>query len=208
MGVCDELHGLLNAREIHTFPFEEAEIPRNGVYVLFERGEQAHGERRIVRVGTHTGANQLRSRLRQHFLLPNKDRSIFRKNVGRAILNRRGDPYLEQWNWDLTPRKNRERYAHLVDMVYQQEVEREVSAHIQQNLSFTVFAVETKVERLWLEERLIGTVSLCEGCGPTESWLGRHSPVAKIRESGLWQVQGLWKEGADEHEFLGIKELL
>jgi len=33
------------------------------------------------------------SRLLQHFVMENKDRSIFRKNIGRALLARAGDPY-------------------------------------------------------------------------------------------------------------------
>jgi len=28
----------------------------------------------------------------------NKDRSIFRKNIGRALLNKDNDPFIEQWN--------------------------------------------------------------------------------------------------------------
>ena len=35
----------------------------------------------------------------------NKDRSIFRKNIGRAILNKNQDPFLGQWELDLTTRK-------------------------------------------------------------------------------------------------------
>ena len=51
-----------------TFPFDKQEIPENGIYILFEKGEFAHSTNRIVRIGTHTGDNQLRSRLFQHFL--------------------------------------------------------------------------------------------------------------------------------------------
>lgn len=201
MDICGDLHRLFNARTIHTFPYDKSVIPRSGIYVLFERGQQAHGVRRIVRIGTHTGDNQLRSRLRQHFLLENKDRSIFRKNIGRALLNKRDDPFLEHWNFDLTPRKNREKYGHLVDFDYQQQIEKEVSAYIQQNLSFAVFEVPEKDDRLHLESRLISTISLCEGCGASPGWLGSYSPKRKIRKSGLWQVQELWKAPFSEREF-------
>ena len=44
---------------------------------------------RIVRIGTHTGENQLRSRLMQHFVKENKNRSIFRKNIGRCFFEHR-----------------------------------------------------------------------------------------------------------------------
>src|ERR1700722_18438948 len=104
MSVCELLHRWANSLPILRFPFDEGLIPPNGIYILFEEGETAHGGQRIVRVGTHTGPNQLRSRLRQHFLIENKDRSIFRKNVGRAILNRDHDPFLLFWEFDLTTR--------------------------------------------------------------------------------------------------------
>ena len=45
------------------FPFDLDELPKNGVYTLFEQGEMAHGGDRVVRVGTHAGANHLPSRL-------------------------------------------------------------------------------------------------------------------------------------------------
>ena len=40
-----------------------SDVPLNGVYVMFERGERAHGTDRIVRVGTHSGGGNLRQRL-------------------------------------------------------------------------------------------------------------------------------------------------
>jgi len=100
--ICNKLHQLFNGRKMFSFPFDPKEITLNGIYILFETGEQAHGTNRIVRIGTHTGKNQLRSRLDQHFIHENKDRSIFRKNIGRALLNKDLDPFLDQWELDLT----------------------------------------------------------------------------------------------------------
>lgn len=85
---CHTLHQWFNGMKKFSFPFDKQEIPQNGIYILFEKGEFAHSANRIVRIGTHTGENQLRSRLIQHFLKENKDRSIFRKNIGRALLNK------------------------------------------------------------------------------------------------------------------------
>src|SRR4051812_919707 len=100
--ICSELHELVRRGTLHRFPYERGVIPRNGIYVLFERGEDSHGGGRIVRVGTHTGDNQLRSRLTQHFVKENKNRSIFRKNIGRCILNRSSDQFLAEWEIDRT----------------------------------------------------------------------------------------------------------
>lgn len=192
--ICQQLHEYLWTMKRYSFPFDKTELPKNGIYALFEKGERAHGGDRIVRVGTHTGNNQLPSRLQQHFLNENKDRSIFRKNIGRALLNKENDPFLKQWEWDLTSRKNKDRYSPLVDFDKQAQVERQVSMIIQNQFSFVVFAVEEKERRLEIETRIISTLSWCSNCKPSATWLGLHSPKIKIRESGLWLVNGLYKE--------------
>ena len=81
-----ELHKLLNNLTRYSYPFEEnlISIPSNGIYIKFEKGEKIEGLDRIVRIGTHTGNNQLHSRLFQHFENENQRRSIFRKNIGRC----------------------------------------------------------------------------------------------------------------------------
>lgn len=186
---CQSLHDLVQRRRRHSFPLDGDLIPDNGIYLLFEKGERGHGGDRIVRVGTHTGQNQLRSRIGEHFLNPNKDRSIFRKNIGRALLNRAQDDFLQYWNLDLTSRKNRERYSSLVDSDKQAEVERQVTELIQERFSFTVLKVLDKGERLSLERSLIATVARCRECRPSEDWLGNYSPKSKIRDAGLWQEQ-------------------
>jgi len=205
--VCEAVHQLFSEVKRDTFPFDETQIPHNGIYILFEKGERAHGTDRIVRIGTHTGENQLRSRLRQHFVAENKDRSIFRKNIGRALLSKRDDPFLVQWEWDLTTRANKERYLPLLDSQKQECVEQEVSSYIRENFSFCVFGVEGKEQRLDLESKLISTVSLCQECKPSKNWLGLYSPKEKIRESGLWLVNELYKVPLDPVG-LGVLERL
>jgi len=88
-----------------------------------KKGELAHSVDRIVRIGTHTGENQLCSRLFQHFLTENKDRSIFRKNIGRALLNKDKDLFLEKWEIDLTTRDAKKLYSDSIDFEKQKEVE-------------------------------------------------------------------------------------
>ncbi len=191
-----------------SFPFDKHEIPANGIYILFEKGELAHSTNRIVRIGTHTGINQLRSRLNQHFIKENKDRSIFRKNIGRALLNKDKDPFLEKWEIDLTTRKAKEKYSELIDFVKQKEVERKVTKCIQENFWFVVFEVDDKRKRLDLEAKIISTVSLCKDCSPSENWLGNFSPKEKIRKSGLWLVNELWKTPLSEKEIEELKIII
>lgn len=203
--ICHSLHQLLGGLSACRFPYEESHIPKNGIYVLFEDGEVAHGTSRIVRIGTHTGNNQLRSRLKQHFLNEKKDRSIFRKNIGRCLLNRDNDPFLEFWELDLTSHAAKDEYAGKIDFKKQNEVERKVSEYIQGHLRFVAIEVQDKAKRLDLESKIISTVSLCDKCGPSPEWLGRHSPKHKIQSSGLWQVNELNKSPLSDHELQELR---
>ena len=90
-----------------------------GFNFFYEEGENSdHGDgisrSRIVRIGTHK-ENNFRSRISEHFLLNElkmeftqinpkpSDRSIFRKNIGRALLNMQRDfDYLRVWEIDFT----------------------------------------------------------------------------------------------------------
>lgn len=198
--ICHSLHQLFNSLTIYRFPFNAKLLPKNGIYILFEDGERAHEANRIVRVGTHTGDNQLPSRLQQHFVKENKDRSIFRKNIGRAILNRNQDPFLDWWELDLTTSEAKQRYLLNLDIDRQKQIEGNVSEYIQQHLRFVVFRVDEKKKRLDWESKIISTVSLCAKCGPSSAWLGNYSPKEKIRQSGLWIVNELYKTPLSEDE--------
>jgi hypothetical protein len=206
--ICSRLHQHFNGMERFDFSFALSRIPLDGIYVLFERGEISHDVNRIVRVGTHTGSGQLPFRLRQHFITENKDRSIFRKNVGRALLHRASDPFLKDWEVDLTTRQARELHGARIDLQKLQATEREVSYYIRERFSFVVFAETDKARRLELETKIIATVSLCDECKPSPGWLGHQSPNQRIRESGLWLVNGLYKQPLSETEFHGFTDQL
>ena len=206
--ICKQLHELLNTGKRFEFSIDYQAIPKNGIYVMFEKGEKAHGGDRIVRIGTHSGDNQLRSRLFQHFELENKNRSIFRKNIGRCILNKTHHPYLPIWELDTTSKKNKEAYLHLVDKQFEAEMEKQISAYIQANFSFVVLEVPQKSDRLLYESRLIGTVSNCTDCMPSPNWFGYDSPVEKIRKSGLWQVMELYAQPLSTDELEHVRNWL
>ena len=204
---CGATHRLLRKLERYHFPFIEQDLPKNGIYILFEKGEKAHGGDRIVRVGTHTGNDQLRSRLGQHFVRENKDRSIFRKNIGRCLLNEKNDSFLQFWNIDLTTRSNINKYSKVIDFNKQNSIENEVSNYIQNNMSFVVFEVKDKETRLKLESKIISTVSLCKICKPSSKWLGLSSPNKKITDSGLWLVNELYKTGLNFKDLRNLEEI-
>jgi hypothetical protein len=203
--LCAELHKIIHCGWRFYFRSGYSSVPENGIYIMFENGETAHNGDRIVRIGTHTGNKQLPSRIYQHFENENKNRSIFRKNIGRCFLNKNADPYLFIWNKDTTSRSDKERYSKLVNVEYEKNIEKEISIYIQTNLSFSIIEIPTKDERLCLEKQLIGTISFCEECKPSENWLGNYSPEERIRRSGLWQVQGLKADPINEKVLNSIK---
>lgn len=205
--ICQSLHNWLNSRPQFGFPYPRPSIPRNGIYVLFEVGELGHGTNRIVRIGTHTGNDQLRSRLDQHFLNEHKDRSIFRKNIGRCLLNRDDDPFLAWWELDLTTRAAKTEHQGKVDLVKQKQIEQQVSEYIRSHFRFVVLEIADKAKRLELESKLTSTISLCGDCGPSATWLGRCSPNPKIQSSGLWQVNELYKVALSATELSELQQI-
>jgi hypothetical protein len=169
-----------------------AQVPDNGIYVLFEKGEEGHGVERIVRIGTHTGQNNLALRIREHLYTPNKDRSIFRKHVGRCLLARLCDSFLAQWQIDLTSKASRAINGDKVNKARLKEVEDEVTRYMTENFSFSVLRFDTPPERLRYEERLLSTIFHCPDCAPSETWLGKSHPTSAVmRGCGLWNMQGL-----------------
>lgn len=184
---CDRLHQLFCAMPRYTWE-QISQIPfTNGIYIIFEKGEQYHGMERIVRVGTHTSSDRLKTRLLDHFVRENHDGSIFRKNVGKAILNAHRDPYLATWTMDTSKPENRR----FVDKEKNADTERRVSKYLRENFTFTVFQVINKDERLRMEEAIIATLNAEPTFIPGSKWPGLYSPETEIRESGLWLKQGL-----------------
>jgi len=184
---CLVLHELFNSAKRYNYD-EIDKIPfNNGIYIVFEKGEKYRNLERIVRVGTHDSPERLKGRLKNHFFDENKDGSIFRKNIGKAILNRRHDDYLFTWSLDTSKTEN---YKY-VNQQKQIAIEKEVSDYLRSNFSFTCFEVVNQVLRLRLEKAIIATLNLQNDFYPSKEWLGQFSPVEKIRESGLWLVIGL-----------------
>ncbi len=197
------LHEKLEQLPLTRYPFRLESLPRNGIYFLYEEGETwgQRGKQRIVRVGTHTGNNRFRSRIAEHYLLKEEkmdfnknrpkpsDRSIFRKNIGRALLNKNNDPYLRVWNISFIERKNREQYGHLRDIQKEKNIERQITQIIRSTFTFRYIKVDDREERLELEERLISTLAKTSPKHISKNWLGLHSPIRQIRQSGLWNVK-------------------
>jgi len=213
--LCQWFHTQLAQLPTVAYPFARERLPENGIYFFYEKGEVwGHGENqpRIVRIGTHREGN-FRSRISEHFLLndakmnfgatrpPPHDRSIFRKHIGRALLNRSHSPYLGVWNIDFMKRENLRQYAHLRDIEKERRIEAEITRLLREEFSFRFVVLEGQAARMGsggLEARLIGTVARCDTCQPSPDWLGQYSPEEKIRQSGLWLVHHLRAEPLTE----------
>lgn len=197
------LHRLFASLSRHDWKTIDAIPFSDGVYIVFERGETYHGLPRVVRVGTHTSPGRLKERLKDHFVREDRNDSIFRKNVGKALLNRAGDPYLATWALDMSKPGNAKRAYPAKEA----RVEAEVSAHLRQNVTFAVLPVATREERLRLEEGIIATLNRASDFGPGDGWLGRYSPEREICQSGMWLKQGLEGTPLSPRELLRLTQL-
>ena len=204
-----ELCILLNQQRRFNFPFEvhKSIIPRNGIYTIFDKGEKYNDLDRIVRVGTHTGDNQLFSRLNQHFVKENKNRSIFRKNIGRCLLNKDNSSYLPFWELDITSREEKARNLKLLNLEFEKQIEKQITKYIQNNLSFCVFKIDGNEKRLFWESKIVSTLAKSTDFKPSDNWLGNYSTKEKIKACGLWQVNELYNDSLTKSEFEQFKKI-
>ncbi len=183
---CEEIHNLINELPRLSSPLDMDTIPENGIYFIFEKGEIAHDNERIVYVGSHDVNGRLKGRLKELFNMLSKDGCILRKNIGRAILNKNSDPYLETWNIDFSQAKNKSLYESKRDKQYEQNIENQVTGYINNSFTVAILEVNDKEERQKLQKQIIATINNCEDCKPSKYWLGKFSPKAKIANGKLW----------------------
>jgi len=177
---CRGIHKILESLPEYNSKTPNSEFPTNGIYFFYEEGEFCthgnEGQKRIVRVGTHRGDENFRSRINNHYR-GNKNSSVFRKHLGGALMRRKdpNDRRLKQWLEQDAPTF--------------QEMEIEVTLELKEHFSFRCIPVEDKKERLQLEEELIATIAKCDKCKPSENWLGNFAADELVRKSGLWNHQ-------------------
>ncbi|WP_338738557.1 hypothetical protein [Haloplanus salilacus] len=191
--------------------------PDRGVYFFFHPDESraAVDQLRLTRVGTHAvsegSSTSLWDRLRTHRGAQrgtyegggNHRGSVFRKRVGEAIVEREGleDRYPE---WGVGSSAGRE--LRLEEL----EMERQVSDYIR-DLPFLWVDIDDEPspesDRAYVEQNAIALVSNFdkESIDPrNQEWLGHHSPVTDIMQSGLWNINHVGEEY--QPEFLDTLE--
>jgi len=187
--------------------------PDRGIYFFFHPDETRSetDQLRLTRIGTHAvsegSSTSLWNRLRTHRGTQrgtyegggNHRGSVFRKRIGEALIERESsqEAYPE---WGVGSSAARELRMEELDL------ERRVSEYIRE-LPFLWVDVNdepsTESDRAYIERNMIALVSNTgtESIDPRgEDWLGHHSPVTEIVQSGLWNINHV---DADYHaEFL------
>lgn len=189
----------LNLRDI---PFE------NGIYVCYEKGQKYGEKDRIVRVGTHLGEDKLISRLREHFVKKDKNKSVFRKHIGRVFLAAEQPEYLPIWDKNMTLAENRYAFQQHVIPELELDLENRITEYLRQNISFVCFQVETKKERVSLEKAIIGTLAADESFHSDEEWLGMKSPIEWVKNHGLWNQISEESKPLNNFAWIRLEELV
>jgi len=219
---CEWLQQEIMQLPLIKFPFKLDNLPDSGIYFFYEKEEcWGHGghKPRVVRIGSCKNGN-FQSRISEHYLLDErkmefnsnqagpKERSIFRKNIGRALLNKHESNYLKIWEIDFTDRDTRKRYGHLRDISLEQKLERQITKIMRETFTFRFIKIENEMGGAGLESKLIGTIAHCELCKPSKKWLGQFSPKEEIRKSGLWLIQHLASKGITQEDRFKLKTII
>lgn len=191
--------------------------PERGIYLFFAPDETraSSDQLRVTRIGTHAVSsgsgttlwNRLithRGTLRGSYANGGNHRgSVFRLRVGEAMIERDGlDEDIPTWAEGSAAGSD----------IREKELdhERRVSAYIR-DLPFLWVKVDDEPgpdsHRAYLEQSLIGLLSNYgkASIDPRDpDWLGKHSPSAAIRESGLWNVNHVTDDY--EPEFFDLLE--
>ncbi|ESS07867.1 MAG: hypothetical protein A07HN63_02372 [uncultured archaeon A07HN63] len=181
--------------------------PNRGIYFFFDPEETRSepDQLRLTRIGTHAvsegSSTSLWNRLRTHRGPQrgtyedggNHRGSVFRKRIGEAIIEK-DNLEKEYSEWGVGSSAGRELRMEELDM------ERRVSEYIR-DLPFLWVDVDDEPspesDRAYIERNMIALVSNIdtESIDPRrEDWLGHHSPVMEIKQSGLWNINHLTED--------------
>ena len=208
---CYELHLLFNSmkrynyKTINDIPFD------NGVYIFFGEDEKYAGMDRIIRVGTDTQQNRLKERMKQHLLTSNKDGSIFRKNIGRAMLNKEQKiELLKYWNIKMSKPENKKYFNNELQLECR-SLENKITNYLCANMEFVVFNLEKAEDRLRYEEAIIATLHKSKDFKASENWLGNYVPTNiknnHVVDSRMWISQGINAKELTDAEFQRLMTL-
>src|SRR5699024_6842842 len=114
------------------------------------------------------------------------------------------DPYIDIWNVSNTERKNRLANLPYRDFEKERLLEERITKEINDHFTFSLIEVNDKAYRLYLDMGIIESIAQGES-KPSSNRPGSDSPVEKIRDYGLWQVQRLKREPITDNDLKYIK---
>ncbi len=203
----EKLHIVFNNLKRFSYPYNETNISKNGIYILFEKGEYFKDMDRIVRIGSHTGNNRLYTRINEHYIKNDHRDSVFRKHLGRCFLsvNNRKD-YIENWDLKIKKRIDKEKNYHKINWEIENEYEQIITKYIRNNFSFVIIPnLINENERIRLENGLIATIAQSSEKLSSENWIGNYHPDTKIQNYKLWNIQHLLDKPLCEIEIKRIE---
>ncbi len=186
----DKLTELFNQVARHSFPYEEKDMPPNGIYVMFEAGEKHNALDRVVRIGSHIGQNRLFERINEHYIGHDHRDSIFRKHLGRCFLTiDKETNYIGCWDLKIKKTKDKAKNLNRINWDLEEKYENKITAYIRSKLSFILIPdlIDERM-RLRLERGLIATFAQENEKTISENWIGKYHPDHKIFTSGLWNI--------------------
>ncbi|MBT1159863.1 hypothetical protein J1C56_30415 [Aminobacter anthyllidis] len=200
----DRLYNWIGEERIadRVFSFRELSsrsVPKRGVYIFLDGAERNFRGAgfRVVRIGTHAvsagSQASLRGRLRNHLgpssQIGNHRGSIFRLHIGIAMLEAGpGHGSLATWGegQDARPEVKSLEIAHeLAVSRYLQDLE-VVLLEVDDEPSKESLRAKVEMQLIALFSESMRTIDC-----PGPDWLGLKSPVAQIRQSGLWNIRGI-----------------
>jgi hypothetical protein len=188
-----KLTALFNQAQRHKYPYKESEIAKNGIYIMFEKGEKHLAFDRIVRIGSHTGPNRLFSRIDEHYIGDDHRDSIFRKHLGRCFLTiDKQTDYIKCWDLKIKKIVDKAKNFDKIKWELETKYENKITEYIKNKFTFIVIPNLTdEINRLRLEKGLIASFAQADERTISENWLGKFHPDSKISSSGLWNIQGI-----------------
>lgn len=193
MATYNKLTKLFNQAKRLKHPYKKSEISKNGIYIMFEKGETHSDLERVVRIGSHIGQNRLFERIDEHYIGDDHRNSIFRKHLGRCFLtiNKQAD-YIACWDLLIKTKRDKGKNIGKINWDLEQKYEDKVTDYIKCNFTFIIIPNLTdENKRTTLEKGLIATFAQENEKIISENWLGRFHPDNKICNSGLWNIQHL-----------------
>jgi hypothetical protein len=186
----EDVHVLTSNKGV-LFRGANRDLPLNGLYVFFEAGQKivikSREFDRIVRIGINEKGNNFRKRIRGHYQ-GNIEGSVFRENIGWALLESRGKKPHETYRTKKNYKKQNSGGA----------LEREISDYFSNAFTYKAFKIDYDKLKTY-EDVLIAAFSVYYQLKAfkkeldMENWLGRYSQSQqnRIKRTGLWNSEGV-----------------